>query len=456
MRLLLQKVLRAAVEVDGVVETRIGPGLSLQLGVGKGDSVKAAEELAEKVLSLALWPELLDQESAWGTTISDNGFEIMVMLQQSLCSTFPKKIPSSERAADGGDAKQILEAFVGKLRQGYQEEMIVVVPAETSPIRLETTGEGGGIFELTAGAHTGGPRPPAPKAKAKAGVEHGPPELKPELSTVTRTLQNLATHSLSRSKALLDSARAFNAINSEAFRSSLAESAQYQVDAFAAALEQAARFFTASQRQRIMAWTGMTFSNEALAADLEADEEGAEQEPDADAGVSPDEEELKKQLAELRGEVDDRFKGISAAKRRRIEDGTGGAARSRPDWNGRAAPETPAAIAARAWAARRAGVRGPQPPTTAPWANAAAGRAAPVRRSWGIASLDTSSRLHGKGAGGFAKGQLSQHADTEQFQEGKMGGGGYAKQQKPGLRLPKGLPTVAPMTPAPTRSAAEI
>lgn len=454
MRLVLQRVLRAAVEVDGVVETRTGPGLVLQLGVGKGDSVKAAEELAEKVLSLTLWPELLDQDTPYGTTVADNGFEIMVMLQQSLCSIFPKKMPSSERAAETKEARAIMEALVSKLREGYQEEMVVVVPADTPSMRLETVSEGGGTFELTAGAHTGGPRPPAAKAKAKANAayDNNAANLKPELRAVTTVLQSIPTSS--RSKAVLDATRAFNAISSEDFRSSLVENSQYEVGLFAEALEQAARFFTPSQRQRIVDWTGLSISHEALTMDAawEEDEMAGDQET-ADPTAEED-DELAKQLAELKGEVTDRYKGISAAKRRRIEDNTGGA-RARPDWNGQAAPETPAAIAARAWAARRAGVKPPQP-VTAPWqATGGVRRPAPQRRSWGIASLDTSSRLHGKGAGGFGKGQLSQHQDVEQFSDGRSNGG-QTMQNKQQIRLPKGLPTVAPMTPAPKPNAAEI
>jgi len=275
--------------------------------------------------------------------------------------------------------------------------------------------------------------------------------LKADLSTVTRTLQNITVSS--RSKAMLEAARAFNAIISDEFRTSLAEDAQSQVDRFAEALEKAAGFFTPSQRQRIVDMTGLTMSNDALNTEMAFDDnEEAGDENQGPASAMP-EDDLDKQLRELKGEVDDRFKGISAAKRRRIEDSS--TTRARPDWNGQAAPETPAAIAARAWAARRAGVRAPQPPATAPWQQPMAGRRAPPqRRSWGIASLDTSSRLHGKGAGGFAHGQLSQHADTEYFSEAKDGA--QAPQGKQHIRLPKGLPTVAPMTPAPRRNAAEI
>jgi len=320
-------------------------------------------------------------------------------------------------------------------------------------MRLETACETGGIFELSAGMHTGGPRPPAAKAKGKLGSDSQP--LAPELDAVTQTLQNIMMSS--RSKAMLDASRAFKAINSEAFQSSLAESPQNLVDAFIAALEQAAGFFTLLQRQRIVEWTGLSLPDEVLSAEMAPDQEeqAGGQNPDVDPGA--DDDDLDQQLAELKGEVTDRSKGISAAKRRRIEDTPGAAAaRARPDWNGQAAPETPAAIAARAWAARRAGIR-PQPPTNAPWqpTTGASRHPPPQRRSWGIASLDTSSMLHGKSAGGFGFGQLSQHADTEQFADAKNGNG-QTQHRKPQIRLAKGLPTVAPMTPAHNRNAAEI
>ena len=48
MRAVLQRVLRAAVRVEGQTVGQIGPGLAILLGVAKGDTVRDADRLAER------------------------------------------------------------------------------------------------------------------------------------------------------------------------------------------------------------------------------------------------------------------------------------------------------------------------------------------------------------------------------------------------------------------------
>jgi len=160
MKLIVQRVARATVEVDGYVESRIGSGLVLSLAVGAGDSFDEARRLATQVMKLKLWPEMLDADKLWSSSVIDNGFEVLVVSQQSLHASFPKMAPSYDGAMEEVQAKKVFEAFVAQLRKEYQEEMIVAT-AFGANIRVESTLDGPAMFDLGSDAvsnvakHTG-------------------------------------------------------------------------------------------------------------------------------------------------------------------------------------------------------------------------------------------------------------------------------------------------------------
>jgi len=446
MRLLVQRVSRASAEVNGASQARIGYGLVLTLGLARGDTPKAAEQLAAKVLGVNLFPELMDPDALWRTNVIDNGGEILVLLQQTLCMAFSGASPSLESALPLMEATPIFDAFVAKLRDGYQEEMVVPVVPGASPAssRIELVCDGSSIFELC------GPSPAVTataKAKAQkgAGLVVGDDEpLKAEVGVVTRFLRRLPT--LPRSRIASEVARLVRVLGVPQLRSSLAEAPQQEADAFAEALDTAAHLFTAKQQEQIMEWTGLTISAEP------ADEAGGSG-ADGRGDMSDD---LERQLAELKEEVEDPLKGIVAARRRRGQEA--GVVRS--DATGRAAPDTPAvAEAARQWAANRRAAResynsgavaGTTPQASWGWSGGGKGKAGgkgvrPPRRNWGICSLDESSRLHGAGSGNFAYGQQTE----AYFEKAAAGGASGEPAAKRPRELPKGTPTVAPMCPAP-------
>lgn len=459
MRLLVQRVQRASAEVNSCVESRIGPGLLLTISLTVGDSETVAQQLAGKVLGLNLWPELLDTDVPWKTNVVDNGYEILVMLQTSLSATFPKSVPVEDKALSLDAARPIVEAFMAKLRAGYQEEMVALAPIEEKKLRLETVCEGASCFVLGAGDSKG-----AGKGGGKAAdqVPFKPPPLKPELGSVTKALKDVRY--LAKNKAKLESERVFQAMGMKPFQAELADATQEQSDEFAGALDAAGRAFTQKQRDKITEWTGLPFSDDFDEAEDEDD--AVKKEPQDDMA----DDELERQMAELRGEVTDRGKGIDASKKRRLgglqpkeeekEDGEGQSktVHIRPDWTGRAAPETPAAAAARQWAANR------HNKAQAPWQQGGGkglkgkggkGRGRQPYRSQGIASLDVAHGLHHTSSGGFHFAQSTQYSDKKLHLSKLPGEGGDEEQRaakrpqnSKTLMLMKGTPTVAPMCPA--------
>eukprot|EP00933_Yihiella_yeosuensis_P024438 TRINITY_DN18941_c2_g1_i1.p1 TRINITY_DN18941_c2_g1~~TRINITY_DN18941_c2_g1_i1.p1 ORF type:complete len:514 (-),score=140.99 TRINITY_DN18941_c2_g1_i1:201-1742(-) len=509
MKLLVQKVNRATAQVDGVVESRIGVGLLVTLGLRSGDTREEAQRLAAQVAKLNLWPEpeALDEdfgESGGGAKMFhsntvDNGYEIMVVLQQSLCCTFPGLEPSEDEVMDPVSAQLIFEDFLKKLRADYQDEMVVGAPFGAD-VRLEVTSEGPCLFDLS----TLGRRVSGMKANVKAGVvkKTASPvalELEPDVASVTRALKRVS--SLPRSKRMLESCRVFRVVSLKKFRDALSNARQAAADSFAEALDAAGPYFTQKQQDQITEWTGIAIAARPLEDADEWVEEEAQGEEAADGAGELD---LSLKLAELREEVTDPQKArIRKAKEAMVrqrapmvkhekeeeqpafyEDnrGWGGhfaiqpktTALTRPDWKGRAAPNTPAANAARAWAYSRGGQSWGSKSWTTPQKGLGKGKGKGKRRAYGIASLDESARIHGNSSEDFTPGQLARYSDQRfrEFQAKEELGGvkteaGYDEDETSGakrkvsdeasqrlLKMPKGTPTVAPFTPAnPTEDA---
>lgn len=113
MRILLQRVERAEVSVDGETVSAIGPGLCVFLGVGKGDSEKEGAFLADKLLNLRIFP---DEAGKFDRSVMDAGGEILVVSQFTLYGDTRKgRRPSLTGAADPEEAERLYRDFVDRL-----------------------------------------------------------------------------------------------------------------------------------------------------------------------------------------------------------------------------------------------------------------------------------------------------------------------------------------------------
>ncbi|AMU22831.1 D-aminoacyl-tRNA deacylase [Mycobacteroides abscessus] len=113
MRVLVQRVVSAAVSVDGAVVGEIRPdgqGLLALVGVTHDDDAEKAAQLAEKMWQLRI---LDDERSA-----ADVGAPILVVSQFTLYANTKKgRRPAWNAAAPGGVAEPIVHAFADALRK---------------------------------------------------------------------------------------------------------------------------------------------------------------------------------------------------------------------------------------------------------------------------------------------------------------------------------------------------
>ena len=117
----IQRVSRAAVEVDGQTTGQIDTGLLILLGVKKGDTDKQADWLAAKIGGLRIFR---DEHDKMNRSCADVGGAMLVVSQFTLCGDCRKgRRPSFEKAADPAEATRLYGYFCGRLRQqGYRVE----------------------------------------------------------------------------------------------------------------------------------------------------------------------------------------------------------------------------------------------------------------------------------------------------------------------------------------------
>jgi D-tyrosyl-tRNA(Tyr) deacylase len=109
MRLLLQRVLRAEVRVDGSVVGSIGPGLVALVGVGHDDDQSAAATLADKTVDLRIFR---DEAGLTNRSLADIGGAVLAISQFTLFADVRKgRRPSFLGAAAPEQGRALYEAY---------------------------------------------------------------------------------------------------------------------------------------------------------------------------------------------------------------------------------------------------------------------------------------------------------------------------------------------------------
>lgn len=147
MRVVVQRVSQASVEIDGRTVGRIKTGILLLVGIEKGDGEKEIEFMADKILNLRIFA---DNEGKMNLSVQETRGEILSVSQFTLAARNKKG-----RRPDFGNAEEPGKAAA--LYSRFNSLLAAAVPVATGEfgalmdVHLVNSGPVTIILEKTAG-----------------------------------------------------------------------------------------------------------------------------------------------------------------------------------------------------------------------------------------------------------------------------------------------------------------
>ena len=137
MKVVIQRVHRASVTIDGQVHGSIGKGYLVLLGVGHEDDEKTADRIVKKMINLRIFP---DENGKTNLSLKDVGGSLLVVSQFTLyadCSHGNR--PGFTNAAKPDHANALYEYFVSKCREQVEPVQTGVFGAD---MKVELVNDG--------------------------------------------------------------------------------------------------------------------------------------------------------------------------------------------------------------------------------------------------------------------------------------------------------------------------
>lgn len=109
MRVVIQRVSKASVTINGNIKSQIGKGFLVLLGICEDDSMEDADWLIKKIIGLRVFD---DENGVMNRSIMDVGGDILVVSQFTLYASYKKgNRPSWFRAGSHEHSIPLYEAF---------------------------------------------------------------------------------------------------------------------------------------------------------------------------------------------------------------------------------------------------------------------------------------------------------------------------------------------------------
>jgi D-tyrosyl-tRNA(Tyr) deacylase len=114
VKVLVQRVAQASVSIGGEKVAQIGSGLVALVGIAKGDSLKEAQYLVNKLVNLRIFP---DTQGKFNLSLKDIDGALLVVSQFTLLAdTRRGHRPSFTEAAPATEAESLFNYFVELVR----------------------------------------------------------------------------------------------------------------------------------------------------------------------------------------------------------------------------------------------------------------------------------------------------------------------------------------------------
>eukprot|EP01118_Nematostelium_gracile_P015711 TRINITY_DN6346_c0_g1_i4.p1 TRINITY_DN6346_c0_g1~~TRINITY_DN6346_c0_g1_i4.p1 ORF type:complete len:174 (+),score=44.49 TRINITY_DN6346_c0_g1_i4:68-523(+) len=122
MRVVIQRVLNANVNVGGKEISRIDRGLLVLVGISETDTTVDRDYIAKKLLNLRLWQNA--DGRPWDQSVTQKDYEILLVSQFTLYGRINGNKPDFSKSAKSPFAKPFYEDFIQHMRKSYKEEKI--------------------------------------------------------------------------------------------------------------------------------------------------------------------------------------------------------------------------------------------------------------------------------------------------------------------------------------------
>ena len=111
MKLVVQRVTSASVDVEGEIVGEISDGLMVLVGFGQNDTAREADYLAGKLAKLRIFE---DENGRMNKSVRDIGGQILLVPQFTLYAHTKKNRPSFHKALSPDRATELFDYFTGK------------------------------------------------------------------------------------------------------------------------------------------------------------------------------------------------------------------------------------------------------------------------------------------------------------------------------------------------------
>lgn len=119
MRLVVQRVTNASVEVDEKIIGEIDEGLMVLVGFGENDTEKEADYLSKKLLKLRIFQ---DENGRMNKSVKDIGGKLLLVPQFTLYASTKKNRPSFHKALAPDVATDLFDYFTAKCAEEIDVE----------------------------------------------------------------------------------------------------------------------------------------------------------------------------------------------------------------------------------------------------------------------------------------------------------------------------------------------
>ena len=119
MKLVIQRVADASVEVDNEIIGQIDKGLMVLVGFGQNDTAKEVDYLSKKLIKLRIFP---DENGRMNKSVRDVSGKLLLVPQFTLYGKIKKNRPSFHKALNPDDATKLFDYFVEKCSNDIEVE----------------------------------------------------------------------------------------------------------------------------------------------------------------------------------------------------------------------------------------------------------------------------------------------------------------------------------------------